>query len=139
MTRITRPLAIAVIATLAATALFAADRTMPRTDQINWKAAEKNYVLALQTGNDGSKISAARLMADYRLKGGAEALITSLKTDPSEAVRMSAALALVMLDVKEGRDAVADAALYDGSDRVAKFCDALLEARTTNGPTLARE
>ena len=43
-------------------------------------------------------------------------------------MRMAAALALVSFDNGTARAALEEAALYDGSDTVAKFCQALLEA-----------
>jgi hypothetical protein len=140
MTRILRPIAIAVIAIAAASAGFAADTTRPaKADPVKWEKAEKNYISALHSGNVGAQISAARLLADYRLKGSVKDLKALLQHDPSENVRISAALALIMLDDKEGREAVQEASLYDGSDRVAEFCEALLNAHPIAAASIAGE
>jgi hypothetical protein len=140
MTRTLRSFFIAVIAISTAAAAFAADRSQgPYANAKKWENAEKNYINALKIGNDGAKISAAGYLADYRLTGAVPVLIDVLKSDKVENVRISAALALIMLDDKEGRAAIGEAALYDGSDRVAQFCEALLKAHAEKGKTIAEE
>jgi len=139
MTRRFRSLFIAVIAIATALPALAADRSQRSYSQKQWDTAEKNYVNALIIGNEGSKISAAGFLADYGLRGGVPALIRTLRTDKTENVRISAALALIMLDEKEGREAVEESSLYDGSDRVAKFCEALLKVQPVKGRTPASE
>lgn len=140
MSRITRSISIAVIAIFIAVPSFAADRTHAGfISAKTWQKAEANYINALKVGNEGAKISAAGYLADYKLTGGVPALIAVLKSDKTENVRISAALALVMLDAKEGRDAIAESALYDGSDRVARFCEALLKAHDEKNASIAEE
>jgi hypothetical protein len=140
MRRILYSLLIAVIATAAGAAAFAADNTQHRAGAMSkWKLAEFNYVNALRTGNEGTKIAAAGYLAEYKLKGGIPELLTVLRTDKCENVRMAAALALVMLDAEEGRTAVEESSLYDGSDRVAKFCETLLQVHAEKGRIIAQE
>jgi hypothetical protein len=140
MSRTHRSFFIAVIAIVAAASSFAADRSQPSyASAKKWHTAERNYIQALKTGNEGAKVSAAGFIADYRLTGAVPALIEALRSDKTETVRISAALALIMLDVKEGREAVGESALYDGSDRVAKFCESLLKAHAEKGGTIAEE
>ena len=95
---------------------------------VDWKKAETNYVAALGSDNLGVKQSAAGFIAEYQLKGAIEPLIHILKFDKSESARMTAASALVTIDDERARAAVEEASLYDGSDKVVRFCQSLLSA-----------
>jgi hypothetical protein len=106
---------------------FAAAPSSSKAYEVNWKQAESNYITALQSDNIGVRQSAVQLVARYRLAGTSNQLVSILKTDKHETTRMAAAYALVVIGTDEAMDAVQDAALYDGSDRVSKFCDALLD------------
>jgi hypothetical protein len=140
MTRMDRYLFIAVIAIVAAAPSFAAGRTdNAYADIKKMLTAEKNYIHALKIGNEGVKISAAGYLADYRMTGSVPALVEVLHSDKVENVRISAALSLIMLDDKEGRQAVEESSLYDGSDRVARFCEALLQVHDKKGADFAEE
>lgn len=105
--------------------------TTPKTNQyskVNWNTAEKNYIAALCSENIGLRNSAANFIAEYRLTGAVKPLIERLREDKVEQVRMASALALVQLGDKVGIEAVKEAALYDGSEKVAKFCEQLLNS-----------
>ena len=118
---------VAAIVVMMATA-GASQPIVSKTPNVDWKKAEANYVVALGSENLGLRQSAANFIAEYRLKGAAEPLIEVLKTDKVERIRMAAALALVTLGGNRERAAVEEAALYDGSDKVVKFCESLLDA-----------
>lgn len=117
---------------VASVVLFAAaEASQPvasKYQSVDWKKAEANYIACLATDNLGIKQSAASYIGEYQLKGAIEPLIEVLKSDKIERARMSAALALVAFDDNRARAAVEEAALYDGSDKVAKFCESLLNA-----------
>lgn len=103
--------------------------TTPKTSTtIDWSKAEKNYLVALASENVGLRQSAAGFLAEYRLTGAVQPLIELLRNDKVEQLRMAAAMALVQLGSKEGIDAVKDASIYDGSEKVAKFCEQLLNS-----------
>ncbi|MGA9406029.1 MAG: hypothetical protein WBW71_02740 [Bacteroidota bacterium] len=110
------------------TSAVASQPSVSRYGDVDWKKAELNYVAALKSDNIGVKESAASYIAEYQLKGAVEPLIQILKFDKVESARMSAALALVTLNDARGRAAVEEATLYDGSDKVVKFCESLLNA-----------
>lgn len=95
---------------------------------VDWKKAEANYIVALASDNQGIRQSAAHYVAIYQLTGAVEPLISLLKGDKIESVRMTAALALITLGDRRGRSAVEETALYDGSDKVSQFCESLLDA-----------
>ena len=95
---------------------------------VDWNKAVANYVAGLKSANLGVTQSAAGFIAEYQLKDAIQPLIEVLKSDKVEQARMSAALALVSLDDPTARAAVQEAALYDGSEKVAKFCESLLNA-----------
>ncbi len=95
---------------------------------VDWQRAELNYIAALTSDNLGVRRSAVNFLGEYRLTNAIEPLITVLKHDKVENVRMAAALALILIGVPAGRAAVEEASLYDGSDKVAKFCQSLLTA-----------
>jgi hypothetical protein len=96
--------------------------------KIDWQKVEKSYIGALMSENIGVRKSATGYLAEYRLRGGIQPLIALLKEDKVEQIRMAAALALIMIGEDEGKQAVQDAVLYDGSEKVAKFCESLLTA-----------
>lgn len=105
--------------------------TTPKTIQhlkVNWNIAEKNYIAALCSDNVGLRNSAATFIAEYRLTGAVKPLIERLREDKVEQVRMASALALIQLGNSDGIAAVKEAAIYDGSEKVAKFCEQLLNS-----------
>jgi hypothetical protein len=127
MSRTIRYFAIAVIATFIASQAFAAGTPTPTPSKnTKWAVAEKNYIKALTSENDGVRISAAGFLGRYQLLGSIDALIQMLQTDKSEQARSAAAFALILMNDPRGVDAVKDASLYDGSDKVAAFCTRLL-------------
>ena len=119
---------IALLSIFLTCTAFAAAPSTSKNSDVNWKQAETNYLEALKSDNVGVRQSAVALIAKYRLAGTSKSLITILQNDKHEALRMAAAYALVTIGGDDGIAAVGDAALYDGSEKVAKFCDALLDA-----------
>ena len=99
---------------------------------IDWEKAQKNYITALNSDNFGVRRSAANYLGEYKLKGAVQDLIVLLQTDKVENGRMAAALALVQIGEKEGIKAVEEASIYDGSEKVAKFCEHLLNASSNS-------
>ena len=123
---------VALLLTLAVSVPTFANSPKELTNgKIDWQKAEQNYIRALGSENIGLRQSAANFLAQYRLSGAVKNLITTLKTDKVEQIRMAAALALIQIGDTEGRNAVQDASVYDGSESVAKFCKQLLEVSTT--------
>lgn len=111
--------------------VFSAFATTPKTahySKVNWTTAEKNYIAALYSENVGLRNSAVSFIAEYRLTGAVQPLIERLREDKVEQVRMASALALVQLGNSDGIVAVKEAAIYDGSDKVAKFCEQLINS-----------
>jgi HEAT repeat protein len=123
-----RLITVAAAAVMAFGSAVASQPMNSRFGEVDWKKAETNYIAALRSDNLGVKQSAAGYVAEYELKGAVEPLIQILRSDKVERARMSAALALVTLGDLQGRAAVEEAALYDGSDKVVKFCESLLNA-----------
>jgi HEAT repeat protein len=122
-----------MIAVVAATVMLfasavASQPVNTKYPNVDWNKAEANYVSNLASDNLGIRQSAVNYLAEYQLKGALQPLIEVLKSDKVESVRMAAALALVTLGEDRGRKAVEEAAVYDGSDKVAKFCESLLDA-----------
>ena len=123
-----RLIMVAAAAVMACASAVASQPMVSKYDDVDWKKAETNYIAALNSDNLGIRQSAASYVAEYQLKGAMEPLIQILKSDKVESARMSAALALVTLGDVRARAAVEEAALYDGSDKVIKFCQSLLNA-----------
>ena len=107
---------------------FATNPKSSNSSKIDWQKAEKNYLTALTSENIGVRQSATNYLAEYKLTGAVQPLVEVLKNDKVEQLRMAAALALVQLGNKEGIEAVKEAAIYDGSEKVAKFCEQLISA-----------
>ena len=115
-------------------AFSAALATTPASinSKVDWQKAEKNYVIALNSENSGVRNSAANLIGEYRLNGAVNDLVFLLQNDRVEKNRMAAALSLVQIGSKEALQAVKDASVYDGSDKVAKYCEQLLGKSANN-------
>ena len=111
-----------------AVSAYAAIPRSTNYDKIDWQRAEKNYLAALSSDNVGLRQSAALFLAEYRLTGAVKPLVEVLKNDKVEQLRMAAAVALVQLGDNDGIEAVKEAAIYDGSEKVAKFCEQLINA-----------
>lgn len=124
---------ILTISTLVLTIALSALSTTPKLNtykKVDWQKVEKNYVVALASENVGVRQSATYFIAEYQLTGAVQPLIDVLQTDKVEQLRMAAALALVQLGLEQGVDAVKDAAIYDGSEKVAKFCEQLINSNS---------
>lgn len=102
--------------------------TTPSTRVIDWASAEKNYIAAVQSQNIGVQQSAAQFIGEYRLKGAVSELARVLRVDPVETTRMKAAASLVRIGGDEALSAVREAVLFDGSEKVARFCEKLMES-----------
>lgn len=123
-----RTTVIAAIIMMLALTAYSTTPAVNTNSKIDWHKAEMNYLAALASDNIGLRQSAANYLAEYRLTGAVKPLIEVLRTDKVEQLRMAAALSLVQLGNKEGIEAVKDASIYDGSDKVAKFCEQLISA-----------
>ncbi len=121
-------LATALLTIMIAVSAYAAIPRSTNYDKIDWQRAEKNYLAALSSDNVGLRQSAALFLAEYRLTGAVKPLVEVLKNDKVEQLRMAAAVALVQLGDNDGIEAVKEAAIYDGSEKVAKFCEQLINA-----------
>lgn len=102
--------------------------TTPSARVIDWASAEKNYIAAVQSQNIGVQQSAAQFIGEYRLKGAVSELARVLREDPVETTRMKAAASLVRIGGDEALSAVREAVLFDGSEKVARFCEKLMES-----------
>lgn len=118
----------AMIVLLLSSTVFASSPALSKSQSVDWQKAEKNYLVALTSENIGVRQSAAYYLAEYRLHGAVQPLIQILRTDKVEQLRMAAALALVTLGNNEGLEAVKEAVLYDGSEKVSKYCEQLINS-----------
>ena len=118
----------AALLTISMTAAAFAKSPASTNSNVDWAKAQQNYRQALNSGNFGVRLSAAQHLGEYRLKGAVQDLIVVLQSEKIENGRMAAALALVQIGEKEGIRAVEEASIYDGSEKVAKFCEQLLTA-----------
>jgi HEAT repeat protein len=125
---IEKTLAISILTMIFAFSALAATPKTVQSSKVNWTTAEKNYIAALASENIGLRNSAANYIAEYRLSGAVQSLIERLREDKVEQVRMATALALIQLGDNDGIIAVKEAAIYDGSEKVAKFCEQLLNS-----------
>lgn len=112
---------------IAALSVPAHSKTPPVSTSVDWNKAEQNYVAAIHSENDGVRESAAGFIGTYKLQGATLELIEVLRYDKVEHNRMVAARALVQIGEKIGIDAVKESVIYDGSRKVVKYCEELLQ------------
>ncbi len=123
--------AIALTITFISSAAFAKHPEKNSAKQIDWRSVEKNYLHALSSDNIGIRNSAIAYIARYRLTGASESLITVLRSDKVEQLRMSAASALMQLGNEAGVQAVREATVYDGSEKVSRYCEQLINGNAS--------
>lgn len=111
------------------TLLFSIHASATSPSEINWSKAEQNYIASLHSDNIGVRHSAAGYVGEYKLRGAKQHLMEILRTDKVEQNRMTAARALLQIGDADGIDAVKEAVIFDGSAKVAKFCEQLLSNR----------
>ncbi|MEW5799141.1 MAG: HEAT repeat domain-containing protein [Bacteroidota bacterium] len=133
-----KPKQILTATLLIVSTAISAFATTPKSTEykVDWQKAEKNYIVALSSDNIGLRHSATSFIGEYRLKGAVDELVALLQADKIEKNRMAAALALMQIGEREGVKAVEEAALYDGSEKVARFCEQLLNVTATKDLSL---
>lgn len=96
----------------------------------NMVLVQKNLIESLRSDNDGVRLSAVQMIAQYNITGLNDRLITILREDANIKVRMAAAYAVMMFGTDAGKNAVRDIAFNASvSDKqIAQFCETLLLA-----------
>jgi HEAT repeat protein len=117
---------LALVVTLATTALAGADKTSSKP-AFNMELAEANLIMGVQSDNLGLRTSAAQMLGDFRSKKAVFALMGMLKNDTDERGRIAAALALYKIGNPVGIYAVKQTARLDDSGRVRKLCTLFYE------------
>lgn len=82
-----------------------------------------NLLQGIKSGNNGLKLSSLYLMGDYDTEKSVIELMRTLKDDPKDEARITAALSLFKLGDARGLYAVKRAAEFDDSPRVRKMCE----------------
>ncbi|MFA6467569.1 MAG: hypothetical protein WCW35_01635 [Bacteroidota bacterium] len=94
----------------------------------DWDNAKKAYILQLSVNNPGVKTSAANFIRKYNIVEAADALKEILVCDNCDAVKVSAALALIQISGEDGLKAIKSAMLTEESDLIVAFYTAILHA-----------
>lgn len=82
-----------------------------------------NLLLGVKSQNEGLKLSALFQMGNYDTEKSVIELMRTLKDDPKDEARITAALSLYKLGDARGIYAVKRAAVFDESPRVRKMCE----------------
>ncbi len=81
-----------------------------------------NYLLGINSGNEGVKLSCAYLMGEYKITDGVIPLMKILHNGESEEARIIAALSLIKIGTPMAVYSVKEAAKLDDSERVRRVC-----------------
>lgn len=106
-----------------------------------WETAKANYIAQLSHENPGVKASAAGFICKYNIVEAVDALKEALKCDNCEAVKFSAALALVSVAGDEGMDFIKKAIQTEQNELVVDFYQIILksDARLYSAPLTSAE
>ena len=91
--------------------------------QISESAIVDNLLLGVNSGNEGLKLSALFYLGNYDSEKSLIELLRTLKDDPRDEARITAALSLFKLGDVRGIFAIERAAIFDESPRVRKLCE----------------
>jgi HEAT repeat protein len=109
----------------------AGDRTTASIDQPIFKdaktksVAEKRYLEALNSENEGVRLSAIGLVGRYNMTGAVDKLIEILKSGSCNNVRLAAALSLLMINDERGHKAIVEMANVNDGHTICDFCKTL--------------
>jgi hypothetical protein len=93
-----------------------------------WEKAKKAYIYQLSANNPGVVASAANFVRKYNIVEATDALKTILLCDHCEAVKVSAALALVEVAGDEGVKTIKEAMKTEENELVIAFYNVILHA-----------
>lgn len=91
--------------------------------QISESVIVDNLLLGVNSGNEGLKLSALFYLGNYDSEKSLIELLRTLKDDPRDEARITAALSLYKLGDARGIFAIERAAIFDESPRVRKLCE----------------
>jgi HEAT repeat protein len=94
----------------------------PVEKRIDKNQIEINLINGLQSGNSGLMVSSALFLGDIGSNASVIPLMTLLKNEKNEKVRVAAALALIKIGDGRGIFAVSQAAKFDDSEYVRRMC-----------------
>ena len=114
-------LVLAVSSPLTAKSLSAA--VSSASTQITESRIVDNLLNGIKSHNEGLKLSSLYLMGNYDTEKSVIELMRTLKDDPKDEARITAALSLYKLGDARGIYAVKRAAEFDESARVRKMCE----------------
>jgi len=93
-----------------------------------WEKSKVNYIAQLAHDNPGVKASAAGFIRKYNIVEAADALKEVLKCDNCEAVKFSAALALVSVAGEDGMAFIKEAVQTEQNELVVDFYQIILQS-----------
>ena len=91
-----------------------------------------NYMLGINSGNEGVKLSSAYLMGEYKITDGVIPLMKILHNGETEEARIIAALSLIKIGTPMAVYSVKEAAKLDDSERVRRICKVFYDNFMTN-------
>lgn len=98
-----------------------------------WEKAKQSYITLLSENNAGVKASAANFIRIYNIVEAADALKEVLLCDNCEAVKVSAALALLHIAGDEGKTAIKNALATEENELLVAFYNVLLQSDSAKG------
>jgi hypothetical protein len=124
---------------LLAVSFCAAAPLKDEVDAVKWDKAKKAYIQLLSYNNPGVKSSAANFIRKYNIIEATEALKDVLMCDNCEAVKVSAALALLKVAGDEGAAAIRNALRTEENETIVAFYKVLLhENEEQNSGSITR-
>ncbi len=94
----------------------------PNDGNILTKEAVDNYMVGVNSSNDGLRISSAYFLGEYRVEEAIIPLMKMLHNEKTEEGRIIAALSLTKIGTGKAVYAVKQAAVFDDSQRVRDLC-----------------
>ncbi len=97
----------------------------PPVSKLNLELAEQNFLVGLNSSNDGLKTSSAYNLGVLNSDKAVIPLLKMLRNDEKECNRIMAALALYKINDARGINAIKQRIRFDDCERVRKMCSTL--------------
>lgn len=105
----------------------------PPAAKLKLQAAEVNFLIGLNSDNDGLKTSSAYNLGELQSQKAVIPLLKMLRNDEKECNRIMAALALYKIGDARGMNAIKQRIRFDKCERVRKMCSTLYAQYLLNG------
>lgn len=109
-----------------------AESNLGSANSLITKKVVDNYMIGINSDNEGVKLSCAYFMGEYNIDEGVIPLMKILNNGETEEARIIAALSLIKIKTPIAVYSVKEAAKLDDSERVRRICRGFYDSLNLN-------